>query len=120
FLPIVGVVVMLFIPATEEKLHKQLLILTAGATAVVHAITLVLFDYDQSDKLQFFVDKEWISVIRAGYTIGLDGISLPLYALSAFITFLVAVYTYDNMPEAGNPKAFGMLMLILQVGMAGS
>jgi NADH-quinone oxidoreductase subunit M len=120
FLPLVGVVVMMLVPAVEEKLHKQLLILTAGATAAVHVATLVLFDYGQSEKLQFFVDEDWIDVIGAGYTIGLDGISLPLYVLSAFVTFLVGVYTYDNMPEAGNAKAFGILMLILQVGMAGS
>ena len=36
------------------------------------------------------------------------------------VTFLVAVYTWDNMPDAGNPKMFLMLMLVLQVGMAGS
>jgi NADH-quinone oxidoreductase subunit M len=36
------------------------------------------------------------------------------------VTFLVAIYTWDNMPEAGNPKMFLMLMLVLQVGMAGS
>ena len=120
FLPLVGVLVMFFVPGSEEKLHKQLLILTAGATAAFHVATLAMFDYDQSEKLQFAVDREWIDVIKAGYTIGLDGISLPLYVLSAFVTFLVAIYTYDNMPDAGNPKAFGMLMLILQVGMAGS
>jgi NADH-quinone oxidoreductase subunit M len=120
FLPLVGVVVMMLVPALEEQLHKQLLILTAGATAAVHVVTLVLFDYGQSEKLQFFVDEDWIDVIGAGYTIGLDGISLPLYALSAFVTFLVAIYTYENMPDAGNAKAFGILMLILQVGMAGS
>ncbi len=120
FLPLVGVLVMFFVPGAEEKLHKQLLILTAGATAAVHVATLVLFDYDKSDQLQFGVHESWIDVIKAGYTIGLDGISLPLYVLSSFVTFLVAIYTYDNMPDAGNPKAFGILMLILQVGMAGS
>jgi NADH-quinone oxidoreductase subunit M len=36
------------------------------------------------------------------------------------VTFLVAIYTWDNMPDAGNPKMFLMLMLVLQVGMAGS
>ena len=120
FLPLVGVLVMLFIPAVEETLHKQIAIVTSGATLAVGIWTLALFDYDQSEKLQFFVDEEWISVIRSGYTIGLDGISLPLYILSMAVTFLVAIYTWNNMPDAGNPKSFLMLMLVLQVGMAGS
>ena len=40
FLPLVGVLVMFFVPGSEEKLHKQLLILTAGATAAFHVATL--------------------------------------------------------------------------------
>jgi NADH-quinone oxidoreductase subunit M len=78
------------------------------------------FDFGQAEKLQFFVDVTWIEVIRSNYTIGLDGISLPLYLLSMVITFLVMIYTWDNMPDAGNPKAFYILMLLLQVGMAGT
>ena len=120
FLPLVGVLVMLFVPGSDEKLQKQILIVTSAVTLAVGICTLALFDYDQSEKLQFFVNEEWISVIRSNYAVGLDGISLPLYVLSMAVTFFVAVYTYENMPEAGNPKAFGILMLILQVGMAGT
>ncbi len=36
------------------------------------------------------------------------------------VTFLVMIYSWDNMPEAGNPKAFFILMLVLQTGMAGT
>ena len=40
--------------------------------------------------------------------------------LSSFITLVVIIYTFDDMPEAGNPKAFLILMLVLQTGMAGT
>ena len=30
------------------------------------------------------------------------------------------IYTWDHIPEAGNPKAFLILMLVLQTGMAGT
>lgn len=119
FLPLVGVLVMMFIPRAEEQLHKTIAVVTAGATLVIGILTLIRFDYDQSEKLQFFVDVTWIEVIRSNYTLGLDGISLPLYVLSMAVTFLVLIYTWNNMPDAGNPKAFLMLMLVLQVGMAG-
>ncbi len=59
-------------------------------------------------------------MIDANYAVGIDGISLPLYILSMAVTFLVMIYSWDNMPDAGNPKAFFILMLILQVGMAGT
>jgi len=120
FLPLVGVLVMMFIPRSEEATVKLVGIATAGATLAVGIVTLFAFDYGQSEKLQFFVDAEWIPVINSNYTIGLDGISLPLYILSMAVTFLVMIYTWDNMPDAGNPKAFYMLMLVLQTGMAGT
>src|SRR5690606_11766077 len=41
------------------------------------------------------------------------------FVLSSFITLCVMIYTWENIPEAGSPKAFISLMLILQVGMAG-
>ena len=120
FLPLVGVLVMMLWPKDDESGVKSVGIATAGATLLVGIYTLTQFDYSQSEKMQFAVDAEWIEVIRAGYTIGLDGISLPLYFLSMCVTFLVMVYTWDNMPDAGNPKAFYILMLVLQTGMAGT
>ncbi len=120
FIPLVGVLLMMFTPGSEERLQKQIAIVTSGVTVLVGIYTLIQFDYGQAEKLQFAVDETWISVIKSNYTIGLDGISLPLYFLSMVVTFLVVIYTWDNMPDAGNPKAFLMLMLVLQVGMAGS
>ena len=120
FLPLVGVLFMMFIPGSDEKSHKQIAILTSGATLAVGIWTLIQFDYGKAETLQFAVNEEWISVINSNYIVGLDGISLPLYVLSMAVTFLVVIYTWNNVPDAGNPKAFLMLMLVLQVGMAGS
>ncbi|MFN3257195.1 MAG: NuoM family protein [Ilumatobacter sp.] len=121
FLPLLGALAIMFgTSRDDDRTPKVIGIVTAAVTMVIGIITLVLFDYGQSEKLQFFVDVEWISVISSNYTIGLDGISLPLYFLSMVVTFLVMIYTWDNMPDAGNPKAFYALMLILQTGMAGS
>ncbi|MSV80945.1 MAG: NADH-quinone oxidoreductase subunit M, partial [Actinobacteria bacterium] len=89
FLPLAGVLVMLFIPKKDEAMAKGVALLTAVATLGVGIYTLVKFDYGQSQKLQFFTTNKWISPIKATYTIGLDGISLPLYILSMVITVLV-------------------------------
>jgi NADH-quinone oxidoreductase subunit M len=120
FLPLVGVLVMMFIPRGEELLHKQIALVTALATFGLAIYTITQFDFGQADKLQFFADTTWIEAIRANYTIGVDGISLPLYVLSSFITLVAIIYTFGEMPEAGNAKAFLMLILVLQTGMAGT
>ncbi len=120
FLPLVGVVLMFFVPKSDEVTAKGIAVVTAAATLVVGILTLINFDYDQSGKLQFFVDHKWIEVISSRYIVGLDGLSLPLYILSMIITLLVMVYSWNHVPSPGNPKAFFMQMLVLQVGMAGT
>jgi NADH-quinone oxidoreductase subunit M len=120
FLPLAGVLVMLFIPKAEEELNKAVALLTALATLAVGVYTLTQFDYDQAGKMQFVAETNWISVIKSTYYIGLDGISLPLYFLSMVVTVLVMIYSWNHIPSPGNPKAFLMLMLVLQTGMAGT
>ena len=53
-------------------------------------------------------------------TVGLDGISLPLLALTVFVVPLVIIYSWNHFPEPHNPKAFLILILILETGMIGS
>ena len=120
FLPLVGVLIMLFIPKGEEALSKAVGLGTAVATLAVGIFTMVQFDYGKAGEMQFVAEHDWISVIKSSYFIGVDGISLPLYFLSMVITVLVMIYSWDHVPSPGNPKAFFILMLVLQTGMAGT
>jgi NADH-quinone oxidoreductase subunit M len=93
------------------------------STVLVTAVTVGLiarFDYDSGDKLQFVTNRPWIDVISSRYHIGIDGISLPLLGLSVVITLLCVVYSWDHFPEPHNPKAFLMLVLVLETGMNGT
>jgi NADH-quinone oxidoreductase subunit M len=119
FLPLVGALVMLAIPKSEETLHKVVALVTSLAVLVVGVALLANFDYDNGATLQFFQDKTWIEVINSRYIVGIDGISLPLIALTVFVVPLVIVYSWDHFPEPHNPKAFLLLILILETGMVG-
>ena len=120
FLPIVGVLVLLVVPKGEEQLIKLVALLTSIATVAVGVYTLMKFDFDSAGQMQFVAQTDWIPIIKSTYFIGLDGISLPLYFLSMVITLLVVVYSWNHVPAPGNPKAFFILMLVLQTGMAGT
>ena len=120
FAPLAGAAVMALIPEKEEKAHKQYALLTSLITLGLCVFLLVDFDYDQAGALQYFVDKDWIEVIGAGYTMGIDGMSLPLVGLTVLVMPLVFVYSWNHMPSPGNAKAFLMLMLILETGMIGT
>jgi NADH-quinone oxidoreductase subunit M len=120
FLPLVGVALLAFVPRESEGTLKTLALLTTLATAAVGVYLLVQFDYSNADAWQFEVDKSWIDVIDSRYHVFLDGISLPLLALSMLITVLCVIYSWDHFPEPHNPKAFLMLMLVLETGMNGT
>jgi NADH-quinone oxidoreductase subunit M len=120
FLPLVGVAVMALIPRESEGTLKAVALGTALATGAVGVGILTRFDYGHSDAAQFEVNKGWIDVINSRYHVFIDGISLPLLILSIVITILCIIYSWDHFPEPHNPKAFLILMLVLETGMNGT
>ncbi len=120
FLPVVGAAVMLVVPRKEESAHKWIALLTSGAVLVMGILLLTNFDYDRSGELQYVVDKQWIPLIHSRYIVGLDGISLPLLALTVLVVPLCIIYSWNHLPEPGNFKAFFILILILETGMVGT
>ena len=120
FIPLVGVILMMVLPEKEEELHKTIALVATLASAVVGVLLLANFDYDDSGSMQFGQDRGWIDVINARYSIGLDGMSLPLVALTLLVVPLVIIYSWNHIPEPGNAKAFLMLILVLHTGMLGT
>ena len=104
FLPVVGIVVLAVIPRAEEQLMKIVALLTALATAAIGVVTLASFDYDRAGTLQFYVNEPWIDAIHSRFIMGCDGMSLPLYILTMVITLLVIIYSWNHIPEPGQPQ----------------
>jgi NADH-quinone oxidoreductase subunit M len=120
FAPLAGAVIMLLVPRANEAFHKWLALLTSLFVFAVMIDIAYYFDYDKSGTLQFIVDKQWIEAINARYIVGVDGISLPLLLLTALIVPLVVIYSWNHFPEPHNPKAFLILILVLETGMVGT
>ncbi|MGH9245076.1 MAG: complex I subunit 4 family protein [Acidimicrobiales bacterium] len=120
FLPTVGAALLLFIPREEEDWHKLIAVATTFAVLLVSVGMAAYFDYDAAGELQYVVDKAWIPAIDTRYIVAIDGISLPLVLLTALITMLCVIYSWNHFPEPHNPKAFLMLILVLETGMIGT
>ena len=120
FIPLAGAIVMLVIPRAREDLHKVIALATSLLVVLMGILLLANFDYDDGSTLQFFVDKSWIPFINSRYLVGIDGISLPLIALTMLIVPLCIIYSWNHFPEPRNPKAFLILILILETGMIGT
>jgi NADH-quinone oxidoreductase subunit M len=120
FLPMAGAVLVVLWPKEQETWIKSIALGTTIVTAGVGGWILANFDYDRTSKLQFGVNKSWIDIIHSRYHIGIDGLSLPLLALSMLICVLCVIYSWDHFPEPHNPKAFLALILVLETGMNGT
>jgi NADH-quinone oxidoreductase subunit M len=130
FLPLLGAIVVAFVPGDRDRLVRALGIVFTGLALVVGIIILFGFDYgaggafggaaEAEQTLQFTVNLSWISVIDARYFVGLDGVSLPLFELTLLLSFLCMIYTWRYLPEPGRPKGFVALLLLLETGMAGT
>ena len=120
FSPLVGVAIMLLIPREREDQHRMVALVTSLWVAFVGLLLLFWFDLDATGRLQYVVDEMWIDVIRSRYMVGIDGMSLPLILLTMLIVPLCIIYSWDHFPEPRNPKAFLILILILETGMIGT
>src|SRR4051794_9780362 len=120
FVPMIGVVALMLIPRSEEVLIKAVAMATALVTFGVGIYILFQFNYNHTAVPQLQVNRPWIPVIHSRYHVFIDGISLPLLVLSMLIVVLCMIYSWDHFPEPHNPKAFLILILVLETGMNGT
>ena len=120
FAPLAGVLAMMLFPKGADAAHKLIALGASLVSAAIGVAVLADFDYDRTGTLQFVRNDSWIDVINARYAIGIDGLSVPLIALTLLIVPLVIAYSWNHFPEPHNPKAFLALILVLHTGMLGS
>ncbi|MGW7295345.1 complex I subunit 4 family protein [Streptomyces xiamenensis] len=85
-----------------------------GAVLAAAIALLAVFDHDEPGRMQGTTDIAWIPALGIRLHLGVDGISLPLIALTALLGFLCAVYTYVVRPA--NATAYTALVLLLEAG----
>ncbi len=121
FAPVIGALIVMALPKSwGEDIVKWVSLAASLVSAAFGVAMLAKFDFDDTSKLQYLVDKKWIEAISSRYIVGLDGISLPLLLLTLLIVPLCIIYSWNHFPEPHNPKAFLALILVLETGMIGS
>ena len=69
------------------------------------------------DGLAYEVDLQWIPTVDAGYHVGVDGLSLPLLALTGVLFLACAVH---SLRETDRPRSYAALFLFLQTACLGT
>jgi len=116
FLPLLGAVILLMIPRSEDKLVRSWALLVTIVTFLASIPLFYYFDGSASG-MQFETIKSWIPILGASYHIGVDGISILLYMLTTFIMPLTILSSWTSITE--RVKEFMIAMLVLESAMLG-
>lgn len=116
FLPLLGAVVLMMIPRSEDKLLRSWAVLVTIVTFLASIPLFYYFDGSISG-MQFETVKSWIPIFGASYHVGVDGISILLYMLTTFILPLTILSSWTSITE--RVKEFMIAMLVLETAMLG-
>ncbi|PLS17743.1 NADH-quinone oxidoreductase subunit M [Bacillus sp. M6-12] len=125
FSPLLGAVILFFLPKTNEKAIK-----TVGFLATLPSLVISLFLYAQykagTELSDFAIKEAWFSfgnlkqydpkLFAVDFELALDGFSLVMVILTAVLSTLAAIASIHIKKEW---KGYFLLFFILQVGMLG-
>jgi len=117
FLPLLGIGLLLLVPADQPTLVRRLTLLVM---VVVFVLTLRLYVHFDSTVagLQFETRLPWIAAWGVHYQVGLDGYNILLVMLTAFLGPLVTASAFTAITK--DVKLFYAMVLLIQFAMTGT
>jgi NAD(P)H-quinone oxidoreductase subunit 4 len=103
-------------PIDAPSRAKPIALITAVIAFLGSIYLATQFDVNNAD-LQFVEAHTWITPIGLNYSLGLDGLSLPLVLLNTLLTIIAVYSTSDRIDR---PKFYYPLLLITSAGVAGA
>ncbi len=116
FLPLVGALVVRFIGRDSALRIRWVALIFSLLTLVLAILAFVQFDPNTSG-FQFSESYPWIASPPINYTMGMDGLSLLLVLLTAFLTPLSVLASWKGITI--RVKEFHLFLLALETGMIG-
>ena len=116
FTPLLGAILMLFIPRQAETAHK-IAANIFGVLGFLVSIPLVRWWNPGASRFSFDENFDWIPSIGARYHLGIDGISLLLVMLTTLLGMIAILSSWSAIHT--RTKEYYILLLLLQTGMIG-
>ena len=119
FFPLVGVVVLLFVPNEQKNTIRWVALATTLVTFALSLVMLAQFNAGEPG-LQLVVRAPWIEIGQTWnieFHLGVDGLSVLLVLLTTFLTPLAIASTWEAIQD--RVKEFMIFFLLLEVGMTG-
>ena len=118
FFPLLGVLVILFFNRESKNAIRWVALITSLIAFGISMWVLALFNPADPD-MQMVIDYTWIEVAgwEISFLMGIDGMSILLVLLTAFLTPISILSTWTAVEE--RVKEFMIFFLMLEVGMIG-
>ena len=118
-LPLLGALLLLLIPNRDGRNDATVRWLALVVSVAVFGITLALWaGFDAaSPEFQFVERRAWIPAFGIEYYVGIDGISLLLVVLTAFLTPIAFLSSWQSVER--KVKEFSVFLLLLEAAMIG-
>jgi len=129
FIPVIGIIIVLSLPKDKTNLIKYTALLATGLQVIFAAILLMNYDYSAAgifDEKSFqFIEKfRWIEIkdlsflgtVKIDYFLGIDGLSVSLVLLTAIVSFIAAISSWNI---SHSLKGYFALFLLLDTAMMG-
>ena len=113
-LPLLGALLMAFVPNSRPDMHRLIAIVTAVAAGALSLWVLYQFQTDDAG-FQFVVEHTWVRSLDIKFFLGVDGISLFLLVLTG-ILFPIALLAAK--PEH-DEKGYYLWITLLEAGCIG-
>ncbi|MCC7491816.1 MAG: NADH-quinone oxidoreductase subunit M [Fimbriimonadaceae bacterium] len=136
FLPLVGMLLVCCIPNAQERLIKQVALVTCVLTLLVSGVAYYQFSLLPAEQQRIDYQPAavegaaitgfqpplgekvpWITQLNINYEVGVDGLSLPLILLTTVLMVLVVIYSWDVIKD--RPKWYYAFFLLLETAMLG-
>jgi NADH-quinone oxidoreductase subunit M len=114
-IPLLGAIALALLPTRSAQLIRRAALTVSAATLGWSLWLASAFDPSQAD-VQLLETHAWNPRLGSAFTLGVDGISLPLVWLAALLAF-VAVLASGAIRE--RVKAYYVLLLMLEAAMLG-
>lgn len=95
FLPLVGAILVALFGGGREKFIRYVSVVFTAIPLILAVIAFANFDRSAGAAVFQFEEKiAWIPAINANYYLGVDGLSLPLVVLTAFLGLMVVLISW--------------------------
>ena len=115
FLPVIGAIIIALMSGKQEKSIKWVAAAFTFVSMVLAFVVFGLFDR-AAGGYQFVENYAWIPAINAHYHLGVDGISLPMVVLTAFLGFVVVLLSWKVHTRV---KEYFAWLLLLETSILG-